>query len=60
MELQLQNLTKQYGKKCAVNNVSADLVPGIYGLQIVWILVFLALHVLLYGLARRNLTIAGG
>ena len=33
---------------------------GLYGLQIVWILVFLALHVLLYGLARRNLTIAGG
>ena len=32
MELQLQNLRKQYGKKCAVNNVSADLVPGIYGL----------------------------
>ena len=35
-------------------------MPGIYGLQIVWILVFLALHVILYGLARRNLTIAGG
>lgn len=32
MELQLQNLRKQYGKKCAVNNVSANLVPGVYGL----------------------------
>ncbi len=32
MELQLQNLRKQYGRKCAVNNVSADLVPGVYGL----------------------------
>ena len=32
MELQLQNLRKQYGAKCAVNNVSANLVPGVYGL----------------------------
>jgi len=32
MELQLQDLRKQYGAKCAVNNVSANLVPGVYGL----------------------------
>lgn len=32
MELRLQNLRKQYGAKCAVNNVSASLVPGVYGL----------------------------
>lgn len=32
MELQLQNLRKQYGEKCAVNNVSANLTPGVYGL----------------------------
>ena len=32
MELQLQDLRKQYGEKCAVNNVSANLAPGIYGL----------------------------
>lgn len=32
MELQLQDLSKQYGAKCAVNNVSAKLVPGVYGL----------------------------
>lgn len=32
MELQLQNLSKQYGKKCAVNNVNVNLVPGVYGL----------------------------
>lgn len=32
MELQLQDLRKQYGAKCVVNNVSANLVPGIYGL----------------------------
>ncbi|MCM1119233.1 MAG: ABC transporter ATP-binding protein [bacterium] len=32
MELQLQDLRKQYGEKCAVNNVSASLVPGVYGL----------------------------
>ncbi|MCI9136897.1 MAG: ABC transporter ATP-binding protein [Lachnospiraceae bacterium] len=32
MELQLQNLRKQYGSKCAVRNVSVSLVPGVYGL----------------------------
>lgn len=32
MELQLQNLTKQYGEKCAVSNVSVNLKPGVYGL----------------------------
>ena len=32
MELQLQNLRKQYGEKCAVNNVSANLTTGVYGL----------------------------
>lgn len=32
MELQLQDLRKQYGEKCAVNNVSAILTPGVYGL----------------------------
>lgn len=32
MELQLQNLSKQYGTKCAVNNVRATLTPGVYGL----------------------------
>lgn len=32
MELQLQNLSKQYGTKCAVNHVDANLVPGVYGL----------------------------
>ena len=32
MELQLQDLRKQYGEKCAVNNVSANLAPGVYGL----------------------------
>lgn len=32
MELQLQDLRKQYGAKCAVGGVSASLVPGIYGL----------------------------
>lgn len=32
MELQLQNLSKQYGTKCAVGDVSACLTPGIYGL----------------------------
>lgn len=35
-------------------------LPGAYGVQIVWILVLLALHSLIYGLVRRNLTIAGG
>lgn len=32
MELQLQDVSKQYGTKCAVNNVSADFAPGVYGL----------------------------
>lgn len=32
MELQLQHLSKQYGSKCAVDNVSANLTPGVYGL----------------------------
>ncbi|MBD5554064.1 MAG: ABC transporter ATP-binding protein [Roseburia sp.] len=32
MELQLQDLRKQYGTKCAVDGVSANLVPGVYGL----------------------------
>lgn len=32
MELQLQCLCKQYGTKRAVDRVSADLVPGVYGL----------------------------
>lgn len=32
MELQIQNLRKQYGTKCAVDNVSIHLEPGVYGL----------------------------
>ena len=32
MELQLQNLSKQYKEKCAVSNVNAVFVPGVYGL----------------------------
>lgn len=32
MKLQLQNLSKQYGNKCAVSNVSVSLKPGVYGL----------------------------
>ena len=32
MELQLRNLSKQYGPKCAVDNVNAKLEPGVYGL----------------------------
>ena len=32
MELQLQNLTKQYGDKCAVCSVSVNLNAGVYGL----------------------------
>lgn len=32
MELQLQNLRKQYGTKCAVDHVSIHLNPGVYGL----------------------------
>lgn len=35
-------------------------LPGAYGMQVIWILVFLGLHGIIYGLARRNLTIAGG
>ncbi len=32
MELQLQNLSRQYGTKCAVNHVTVCLTPGVYGL----------------------------
>lgn len=32
MELQLQHLSKHYGTKCAVNDVSTTLTPGVYGL----------------------------
>lgn len=32
MQLQLQNLSKQYGSKYAVNDVNANFVPGVYGL----------------------------
>lgn len=32
MELQLQSLRKQYGTKSAVDNVSVNLQPGVYGL----------------------------
>lgn len=32
MELQLQNLSKHYSAKCAVDNVSINLLPGVYGL----------------------------
>lgn len=32
MELQLRNLSKQYGTKCAVDNVNVKLEPGVYGL----------------------------
>lgn len=32
MELQLQNLSKQYGKKCAVDHITVNLTPGVYGL----------------------------
>ena len=32
MELQLQHLRKQYGTKCAVDDVSFHLEPGVYGL----------------------------
>ena len=32
MELQLQDLRKQYKEKCAVDNVSAIFMPGVYGL----------------------------
>lgn len=32
MQLQLKNLCKQYGTKCAVNHVNANLSQGVYGL----------------------------
>jgi len=32
MELQLRNISKQYGDKYAVSNVSVNLKPGVYGL----------------------------
>lgn len=32
MELQLEHLSKQYGTKCAVDDVNATLVSGVYGL----------------------------
>ena len=32
MQLQLQDLCKQYGTKCAVNHVNANLALGVYGL----------------------------
>lgn len=32
MELQLQHLSKQYGMKRAVDNISVTLMPGVYGL----------------------------
>lgn len=32
MELQLQNLSRQYGTKCAVNHISVNFTPGVYGL----------------------------
>lgn len=32
MELQLQNLCKRYGTKSAVDDVTVNLVPGVYGL----------------------------
>lgn len=32
MELQLQNLSKRYGTKCAVDDVNVCLTPGVYGL----------------------------
>ena len=32
MELSLNRLTKQYGRKIAVDCVSATLKPGVYGL----------------------------
>lgn len=32
MELQLQHLCKQYGEKCAVNDINVNLLPGVYGL----------------------------
>ena len=32
MELQLQNLTKYFGTKPAVNQVSLTITPGVWGL----------------------------
>ena len=32
MKLQLQHLRKQYGAKTAVDDVSVNLEPGVYGL----------------------------
>lgn len=32
MELQLQHLCKRYGAKCAVDNITVNLAPGVYGL----------------------------
>ena len=32
MNLQIKNLTKHYGKTCALDNLSLDLKPGVYGL----------------------------
>lgn len=32
MELKLEHLCKQYGTKCAVNDVNVNLKPGVYGL----------------------------
>lgn len=32
MELQLRHLSKQYGTKCAVDNINVNLKPGVYGL----------------------------
>ena len=32
MQLQLKNLCKEYGTKCAVDHVNASLSPGVYGL----------------------------
>ena len=32
MELQLQDLSRQYGTNYAVSHVNATLVPGVYGL----------------------------
>lgn len=33
MELQLQNLTKHFGSKTAVNQVSLTITPGVWGLS---------------------------
>ena len=34
MQLELQNLTKQYGAKCAVDDINVVLRPGVYGLAL--------------------------